>query len=273
MKTLCDAPEKIQKMDVFLSSSDSVVKGRRKALSEENKKPLFDAHKVHKVGDIPAGWLWGWFSKVCESPPSPEQISLVSATSINMRCIRQLATVIPDSLPLTPELRDKVNCSAFFAHRHKERKHILTNGQGFFRTAIGTKGQVNFEGHHGVFYFVADPDDATLVKLVVHTPSGGQADISQHTELVLQMGMKINKNYDDFGAHVLVARQKLMLCTLFTTLVKPKIADVAMDVDVYLAELSRTKDENTIVMDEAISQAAKRHRKAPEGAPRASLTH
>ena len=85
------------------------------------------------------------------------------------------------------------------------------------------------------------------VQHIVHTPSNEKVDIkTKHPELVLTMDMKVIKNWDDFSAHVLVAKQRIVLHTFFPSLTaKPRMQDLAMDVNVFEAEFRKAKDLHT----------------------------
>lgn len=284
VKALCDAPEKIQELEVLaMSTSDEgLVKMKKKRQSEQYQGEcvgaFFNGTKVKKVGDIPTGWLWAWLSKVCTTPPSTAQVIWISGVgnSVPVRYIRQLATGIPDNLPMSASLMEKTVLWAFLTHCHAQRQSILNSGQGFFAEAVSDKGEVRFTKQHCCYSFGPDTedDDDWIVKYILHNPSGSKVDMeTSHPELSLKKDTKIAQNWDEWAAYVMIAKHKMQFYTLFPKLRKPTMKDMTTDVDVCIANAIERRDAKRVSVPEATRQATKRRRSFPTEAPTAAVVH
>ena len=260
------------------TSDEGLVKMKKKRQSEEQVGAFFNGTKVKKVGDIPTGWLWAWLSRVCTTPPSTAQVIWISGVGnpVPVRYIRQLATGIPDNLPMSASLKEKTALAAFLTHCHAQRQSILNSGQGFFAEAVSDKGEVRFTKQHCCYSFGPDTedDDDWIGKSILHNPSGSKVGMeTSYPELSLKKDNKIAQNWGEWAAYVMIAKHQMQLYTLFPKLRKPTMKDMTTDVDVFIANASEKRDAKRVSVPEATRQATKRPRSVPTEAPTAAVVH
>ena len=131
------------------------------------------------------------------------------------------------------------------------------------------KDGIVFAGDHGCFQFVADDEKkeaahlivCNVKKIVVNLKESGWSNVT------FPMDCKIEKNYDEFQAYVLVLGRKILLHTLFKNFVKVKLDQINQDIEMFTTEFHKGYSENTHEVEPDIADAAKRRRKAPAAPP------
>ena len=217
------------------------------------------------MSDLPPPWVWAWLSKRADNPPTAAMIKTLSSSQLPVRNIRMFATGIPDSQPIDEQLAEKSVMAAYMTECAKRRGNVLNKGKGFFQQAV-TKEGIVFAGEHGCFQFVADDEKkeaahlilCNVKRLVVNLKESGWSSVT------FPMDCKIEKNYDEVQAYVLVLGRKILLHTLFKNFVKVKYDEIAQDIELFTTECYA---DNTHEVEPDIADAAKRRRKAPTAPP------
>ena len=266
-KALLQDPTKIERIEILLSSAGEIMLKPKATAEQEMEQPLFDPAVVRKLGDLLAAWVWGWLRQICvQHPPTCELISAMSINGTNVKHLRQAATGLPDAFELDDGMMEKNTMAAYLSHCHQKRgaPFAQLNLEDFVVGKV-----VHFTGGLGCFRLEKD-EGSERAKYVIHQCTAGDRRkvniIQQLRELHMGMKIQTQQSFDDYSAHIVIARQKHFLYTFFDHLKKPKVAELCVIAKEWCEARAKNDSKAPSVAADLV-QAAKRRRSTPGSAP------